>query len=238
MVKVVNVDWQEQAQSLGLGSWALDSPSYMCSFSFSYVLKTYFYQVHDLYSNCISILFQQLSHWRNLYIFKLFFFQCGYINFWILIIDTWCLIIVVNHWYAEKMTLAWSCFNQRSVFSVELLVCMWQHSELGLKDSSHCCASSLCTWPQAAGPAQPLVGASCVLPTSSLCQWATVSGPAQLLDSTAVGPSYKQPQLVRGVRPQWSGGCEVRGGSWPSLGSSPAHPALGQRVSWGPREQA
>ena len=44
-------------------------------------------------------------------------------------------------------------------------------------------------------------------------------------------------ELLRGIRQQWSGGCEVesevRGGSWSSLGSSPAYPDLGQWVSWG-----
>lgn len=70
--------------------------------------------------------------------------------------------------------------------------------------------------------------------------------PVKQLGSAAVGPAHKQPtakkpQLVRGFRQQWSGGREVenevRGESWPSLPGPSGHPALGQQMSWGPREQ-
>ena len=91
-------------------------------------------------------------------------------------------------------------------------------------------------------PAQSLVGASVGHgPLATSCQRGTVSGPSLPLDSGAVGPAHKQQQLVRGFRQLESGGPEVqselRGGSWPSPLGPPTHPALGQRVNWGPREQ-
>ena len=56
-----------------------------------------------------------------------------------------------------------------------------------------------------------------------------------------MGPAYKplivkKGKLVRGFRKQWSDGheveSEVTGRSWLSPGSPPAHPGLGQQVSW------